>query len=51
MIETLTQRLLDAGVEVRGTVPDGSGIILSLLCYIVPILLMWGLLSLLFQER
>ena len=29
--ETLTQRLLDAGVEVRGTVPDGSGIILSLL--------------------
>lgn len=48
--ETLTQRLLDAGVEVRGTVPDGSGIILSLLYYIVPILLMWGLLSLLFGK-
>lgn len=48
--ETLTQRLLDAGVEVRGTVPDGSGIILSLLYYIVPILLMWGLLSLLFRK-
>jgi len=48
--ETLTQRLLDAGVEVRGTVPDGSGIILYLLYYIVPILLMWGLLSLLFRK-
>ena len=48
--ETLAQRLLDAGVEVRGTVPDGSGIILSLLYYIVPILLMWGLLSLLFRK-
>ena len=48
--ETLTQRLLDAGVEVRGTVPDGSGIILSLLYYIVPLLLMWGLLSLLFRK-
>jgi cell division protease FtsH len=48
--DTLTQRLLDAGVEVTGTVPDGSGIILSLLYYIVPILLMWGLLSLLFRK-
>jgi cell division protease FtsH len=48
--DTLTQRLLDAGVEVSGTVPDGSGIILSLLYYIVPILLMWGLLSLLFRK-
>ncbi len=48
--DTLTKRLLDAGVEVRGTVPDGSGIILSLLYYIVPILLMWGLLSLLFRK-
>ena len=48
--DTLTQRLLDAGVEVSGTVPDGSGVILSLLYYIVPILLMWGLLSLLFRK-
>jgi cell division protease FtsH len=48
--DTLTQRLLDAGVEVSGTVPDGSGIILSLLYYIVPILVMWGLLSLLFRK-
>jgi cell division protease FtsH len=48
--DTLTQRLLDAGVEVSGTVPDGSGVILSLLYYIVPILLMWGLLSLLLRK-
>ncbi|MCM1183969.1 MAG: ATP-dependent zinc metalloprotease FtsH [Roseburia sp.] len=48
--DTLTQRLIDAGVEVAGTVPDGSGIIMSLLYYIVPILLMWGLLSLLLRK-
>ena len=38
------------GVEVTGTGPDGSGIIMSLLYYIVPILLMWGLLSLLLRK-
>lgn len=48
--DTLTQRLLDAGVEVSGSVPDGSGIILSILSYILPILLMWGLLSLLLRK-
>ncbi len=48
--DTLTQRLLEAGIEVSGTVPDGSGIILSILSYILPILLMWGLLSLLFKK-
>lgn len=48
--DTLTQRLLDAGVEVSGSVPDGSGIILSILSYILPILIMWGLLSLLFKK-
>ncbi len=47
---TLTQRLLDAGVEVKGTVPDGSGLILSILSYILPILLMWGLLSVLLKK-
>ncbi|MBQ2257582.1 MAG: ATP-dependent zinc metalloprotease FtsH [Lachnospiraceae bacterium] len=47
---TLTKRLLDAGVEVSGKVPDGSGVIISILSYIVPILLMWGLLSLLFRK-
>ena len=49
--ETLIQRLLDQGVEVKGTVPDGSGMILSiLLTYILPILLMWVLLSFLFRK-
>ena len=48
--DTLTQRLLDANVEVSGSVPDGSGIILSILSYILPILLMWGLLSLLLRK-
>lgn len=48
--DTLTKRLLDAGVEVSGSVPDGSGIILSILSYILPILLMWGLLSLLLRK-
>ena len=48
--DTLTQRLLDANVEVSGSVPDGSGISLSILSYILPILLMWGLLSLLLRK-
>ena len=47
---TLTKRLLDAGVEVSGKVPDGSGILISILSYVIPILLMWGLLSLLFRK-
>lgn len=47
---TLTQRLLEADVEVKGTVPDGSGLIISILSYILPILLMWGLLSLLLKK-
>ena len=38
---TLTKRLLDAGVEVSGKVPDGSGVMISILCYIVPIVLRW----------
>lgn len=48
--DTLTKRLLDAGVEVKGTVPDGSGLIISILSYILPVLLMWGLLSLLLKK-
>ena len=48
--DTLTKRLLDAGVEVKGTVPDGSGLIISILSYILPVLLMWGLLSVLFKK-
>lgn len=49
--DSLTQRLLDNGVDVNGTVPDGSGMILSiLLTYILPVLLMWVLLSFLFRK-
>ena len=49
--DTLTGRLLKAGVAFSGDVPDNSGMVLSfILSYIVPILLMWGLLSLLFRR-
>ncbi len=47
----LTQRMLDAGVEVSSEVPDSSGAILTfLLYYIAPILLMWLLLSAIFKR-
>ena len=47
----LTQRMLDAGVEVSSEVPDSSGAILTfLLYYIAPILLMWLLLSVIFKR-
>ena len=49
--DTLTDRLLKANVEVKGTVTDSTGVILSFfLNYILPILLMWGLFSLLFNR-
>ncbi|MBR6327189.1 MAG: ATP-dependent zinc metalloprotease FtsH, partial [Lachnospiraceae bacterium] len=49
--DTLTQRLLKSGVAFSGDVPDNSGMILSfLLTYVVPILLMWVLLSFLFRR-
>ena len=49
--DTLTGRLLRAGVAFQGEVPDNSGMILSfLLTYVVPILLMWVLLSFLFRR-
>lgn len=49
--DTLTARLLDAGIEVSGEVSDGSSIIMSiLLTYVLPIVLMWILLSLLFRK-
>ncbi|MCR5674252.1 MAG: ATP-dependent zinc metalloprotease FtsH [Lachnospiraceae bacterium] len=49
--DTLTARLLKAGVAFSGDVPDNSGMILSfLLTYVVPILLMWVLLSFLFRR-
>ena len=50
-VETVTNRMLDVGVEVNTEVEDGSSIIISiLLTYVLPILLMWGLLSLLFRK-
>ena len=49
--ETLTLRLLAHGVEIKGNVPSSSGFILELLLtWILPILLMWGFLSLIFRR-
>ena len=49
--DTLTQRLLENDVEVRKETSDSSSVIMTvLLYYILPILLMWGLLSLLFRR-
>ena len=49
--DTLTKRLLAKNVEVKGEVSDNSYMILSfILTYILPILLMWFLLSLLFRK-
>ena len=47
----LTQFLLEHDVDLSGVVPDGSGMVLSIiLTYILPILLMWVLLSFLFRR-
>ena len=49
--DTLTARLLDAGIEDKGDVPDSSGLILSfLLTYVLPIVIMWVLLGFLFNR-
>lgn len=49
--DTLTQHLLDKGVEVKGEVQDNSGFLLSiLLTYILPIALVWIVLSVLFRK-
>ena len=49
--DTLTARLLEHDVPVKGQVADSSGMIISfLLTYVVPILLMWVLLSFLFRK-
>lgn len=49
--DTLTQRLLEYDVPVKGQVADKSSVIISfLLTYVVPILLMWVLLSFLFRK-
>ena len=49
--DALTKRLMDAKVTYNPYVPDSSGMVMSfLLSYVLPILLMWGLLSVLFRR-
>ena len=49
--DQLTERLLRAGVEINNEMPDKSSWLLSmLLTYILPILLLWGLMSLLYRK-
>ena len=44
--DALTERLLNAGVEINNEIPDNSGWLLSIfLTYILPILLLWGIMS------
>ena len=49
--DTLTQRLLAKDIEIKKPTSDSSSIIMTvLLYYVLPILLMWGLMSLLFRR-
>ncbi len=49
--DALTQRLMDAKITYNPYVPDSSGMVMSfILSYVLPILLMWGLLSVLFRR-
>ncbi|MBD5459826.1 MAG: ATP-dependent zinc metalloprotease FtsH [Lachnospiraceae bacterium] len=49
--DTLAQRLNEAGVEVWGYMPDSTSFLLEiLLYYIVPLLMVWVLLSFLFRK-
>ncbi|MDE6846260.1 MAG: ATP-dependent zinc metalloprotease FtsH [Lachnospiraceae bacterium] len=49
--DTLTQRLLEHNIDVNKQTSDSSSVIMTvLLYYVLPILLMWGLLSLLFRR-
>ena len=49
--DTLTSRLLEYDVEVKGQVADGTSAVISfLLSYVFPFLLMWVLLSFLFRK-
>lgn len=48
---TLTERLLEKNVMVKSTIEDGSSVIISiLLTYVLPIVIMWVLLSFLFRR-
>ena len=49
--DALSARLLEAGVEIRPEIPDNSGFLMSiLLSYVLPILLLWFLLSFAFKK-
>lgn len=49
--DTLTKRLLEKDIEIKKPTSDSSSIIMTvLLYYVLPILLMWGLMSLLFRR-
>ena len=48
--DTLTERLLEAGVSVEGVIPDRAGFLESLLLSILPLIIVWILLSLLFSK-
>ena len=49
--DALSARLLEYDVEIKSEIPDSSGMIMSvILSYILPILLLWGLLSLMYRK-
>ncbi len=49
--DALTDRLLKAGVEINNEIPDNSGWILSiLLTYVLPIVILWGVMSLAYRH-
>jgi len=49
--DTLTKRLLAAGVEVSSNVPDSSGVVISFIVYyILPFVLVWVLLGFLYRR-
>ena len=49
--DALSARLLDAGVEINPEIPDNSGLLMSiLLTYVLPILLLWFLLSFAYKK-
>lgn len=49
--DALSERLLQYDVEINPEIPDSSSMIMSvILSYILPILLLWGLLSLMYRK-
>lgn len=49
--DALSERLLEADVEINPEIPDGSGLLISiLLTYVLPILLLWFLLSFAYRK-